>query len=96
MERGKFAAEHQASKRKPNSSKTLHFDTLKCASCAGYVLVLWSVSEHGGMQGIHDFRVLPWPLRLDDFPEHWPKTETFYIAPLGEGYRRMIDGPTAS
>jgi hypothetical protein len=73
LERGNLAAEHRAVKKKPNSSKTLHFDTLKCGNCAGYVMVLWSASEFSGSQGLHDFRVLPWPTRLDEFPKHWPE-----------------------
>ena len=47
MERGKFVLEHRAQKRKPNSVKTLNFDTLRCGNCAGYVLVLWSAGEFG-------------------------------------------------
>jgi uncharacterized protein DUF4145 len=74
LERGNFAIEHKASKKKPNGSKILHFDTLKCGSCAGYVMALWSRSElGGGMQGMHDFRVLPWPIRLEKSPKHWPE-----------------------
>jgi hypothetical protein len=71
-ERGKFSVEFRAVKKKPNSSKALHFDTLKCASCAGYVQVLWSASEYTGSQTLHDFRVLPWPLHVPDPPEYWP------------------------
>lgn len=71
-ERGKFATVFQAQKKKPNSRKTLNFDTLKCANCAGYVQVLWSASEHGPHQGLHEFRVQPWPLHVPDPPEHWP------------------------
>jgi hypothetical protein len=69
-ERGKFSFEHSAIKRKPNASKALHFDTLKCEVCAGYVMVLWSAGEFGS--ALHDYRVLPWPLRLDKHPTHWP------------------------
>lgn len=73
MERGNFSPEHRAVKRKPNSSKMLHFDTLKCGNCAGYVMVLWSASEFGGSRGLHAFHVLPWPSRLDEHPMHWPE-----------------------
>lgn len=72
LERGNWQVEHRAVKKKPNSSKALHFDTLKCGNCAGYVMVLWSVSEFGG-NGLHDYRVLPWPTRVEDFPKHWPE-----------------------
>ena len=68
-ERGNFSFAHRADKKKPNASKVLHFDTLKCGTCAGYVMVLWSTNNFGGM---HDFRVLPWPLRRQKAPEHWP------------------------
>lgn len=72
-ERGSCTPVYQAEKRKPNSGKTLHFDTLKCANCAGYVLVLWSAGEYAtSLTGLYDYRVLPWPLRLDDFPDYWP------------------------
>ena len=65
-ERGNFSFAHRADKKKPNASKVLHFDTLKCGSCAGYVMVLWSTSHFGG--GLHDFRTLPWPLRREKIP----------------------------
>jgi hypothetical protein len=71
MERGKFSLEHRATKKKPNSRKALNFDTLKCANCAGYVMILWSASEHGGDH--HDYRVLPWPIRVEKYPKHWPE-----------------------
>jgi hypothetical protein len=71
-ERGKFETAFQAEKKKPNSRKALHFDTLKCANCSGYLQVLWSASEHGPHQGLHAFRVQPWPLHVPDPPEHWP------------------------
>lgn len=73
MERGNYSVEHQAMKKKPNSSKVLHFDTLKCGNCAGYVMVLWSASESSGSHGVHDYRVLPWPTKLEDYPKHWPE-----------------------
>lgn len=72
-ERGKFEVAFHAVKKKPNSRKALNFDTLKCANCVGYVQVLWSASEYGPSQGLHDFRVQPWPLRASDPPEYWPR-----------------------
>ena len=71
QERGNFSFAHRADKKKPNASKVLHFDTLKCGCCAGYVMVLWSTSSFGGA-GLHDFRTLPWLLRRESVPEHWP------------------------
>lgn len=34
--------------------------------------VLWSASESGGRGGIHDFKVLPYPLKVKSALEHWP------------------------
>ncbi|MFW8602513.1 DUF4145 domain-containing protein [Desulfobacterota bacterium M19] len=68
-ERGNFETVHHEEKKKPNGSKVLNFDTLKCGSCASFVMVFWSVGR-----GLHSYRVLPWPLKkLDKFPDHWPK-----------------------
>ena len=69
-ERGNFSFAYRADKKKPNESKVLHFDTLKCGNSAGYVMVLCSARHFGG--GLHDFRTLPWPLRRERIPEHWP------------------------
>jgi hypothetical protein len=71
-ERGNFENAFHAEKKKPNSGKKLNFDTLKCGNCAGYVQVLWSASEYAGSHCLHDFRVLPRPLRVPDPPRHWP------------------------
>ena len=70
MERGNYETAFHAEKKKPNSGKKLNFDTLKCGSCGSYVLVFWSKNEH---DNIHDFRALPWPLKYEKFPEHWPE-----------------------
>lgn len=70
MERGNFETAHHAEKKKANSDKKLNFDTLKCGNCSGYVMVLWSATGYGG--GLHDYRVLPWPLRLNKHPDYWP------------------------
>lgn len=74
MESGNFETAFHAEKKKPNSDKKLNFDTLKCVSCSGYVMVLWSATEHGFGYGVHDYRVLPFPLKLDRHPDHWPAT----------------------
>ena len=74
QECGNFSFEHRAEKKKSNATKVLHFDTLKCGNCTGYVMVLWSASQFGtGLTGMHAFRVLPWPIRLEKFPRHWPE-----------------------
>ena len=67
LESGNFSRAFHAQKRNPSSRKALNFETLECANCKGYVMVLWAA----GM-GLYDFRVLPWPMKLDRFPEHWP------------------------
>jgi uncharacterized protein DUF4145 len=72
-ERGKFNTEFHAEKKKPNSRKQLNFDTLRCVNCGGYVQVLWSASEFSGSQGLHQFRVQPFPLKIPDPPEYWPR-----------------------
>jgi len=73
MEVGNFTIEFHAEKKKSNNGKTLNFDTLKCNNCAGYVMALWSTSSSRGVS-IHEYRVLPWPLRVEKYPEHWPET----------------------
>lgn len=73
LEQGNFAFEHRATKQKANSKKALHFDTLKCGNCAGYVMVLWSAGASWG-DGLYGFRVLPWPMRLEKYPDHWPES----------------------
>jgi hypothetical protein len=61
MESGNFKRIFHAEKKKPNSDKK------------GYVMVLWSASEHGFRPGIYSYEVLPWPLELEKYPEHWPE-----------------------
>lgn len=68
MEQGNFKIVFHAEKKKPNGRKKLNFDTLECGSCKGYVMCLWSAGDR-----LHASRVLPWPLKLDKHPEHWPK-----------------------
>lgn len=76
-ETGNWELEHHAEKKKPNGRKVLNFDTYKCGSCAGYILVFWTNSEHsyGGydrMRGLHDYRTLPWAIGGWDGEEYWP------------------------
>ena len=70
LENGNFKTVFHAEKKKANSNKQLNFDTLECGNCKGYVMALWSAGEYG--HNIHDYKVLPWPLRLESFPNHWP------------------------
>jgi hypothetical protein len=74
MEKGNFKTSHHSEKKKPNSNKKLNFDTLECGNCKGFVMVLWSANEYDYGNGLHDFRVLPWALKLENYPEHWPET----------------------
>jgi hypothetical protein len=34
-------------------------------------MALWSASDDNS--GHHDYQVLPWPLKLETFPRHWPE-----------------------
>ena len=68
LERGKWEHVSHFAKSQPNSRKQLNFETLECSNCKGYVLVLWSAGDRH-----HDYRVLPWPLRFDSFPDNWPE-----------------------
>lgn len=67
-ERGNFEVAFSAKKQKPNGHKVLHFDTLKCGSCASFVQVFWS-----GSRDAHDFRAQPWPLKFAKAPDDWPE-----------------------
>ena len=71
-ERGNFERVAHFVKQNPRSGKMLNFDTYRCGNCIGYVLVLWSSSRHG-LDGMHDYKVMPWPMRLTTYPEHWPE-----------------------
>ena len=68
-EKGNYSTEYHAQKKKPNSSKELNHDTLKCGSCSSYVMVLWSADGN-----LHSYKVLPWPLnKITKYPEGWPE-----------------------
>lgn len=73
MERGNFKTAFHAEKKHQRDRKVLNFDTLECGNCKGYVMVLWSASSMGGSQGMHAYRVLPWPMKLEKHPDHWPE-----------------------
>ena len=67
-ERGNFELAFRAQKKQPNERKVPNFDTLKCGSCASFLQVFWS-----GLHQIHDYRVQPWPLKMERAPEHFPE-----------------------
>jgi len=69
---GNFENVFHTEKKKANSSKVLNFETVKCLNCAGYVMCLWSAAAGFGGGAHHDFRVLPWPLRIERHPDEWP------------------------
>lgn len=71
-EKGNYSVEHHAEKKKPNGRKVLNFDTLKCGNCGGYVMVMWSASEYGPQQGLHDYYRLPWPIGVGEGSDNWP------------------------
>jgi hypothetical protein len=68
-EKGNWKLEHRSEKKKPNSSKVLYFDTYKCGSCASYVMVFWSAGFR-----LHDYRVVPWALNLNKYPDYLPES----------------------
>lgn len=73
-QRGNFSVEHHAEKNKANSKKKLNFDTLKCGNCSNYLLVFWSASEYGiGRESLHAYYEIPFPLKLNEAPDYWPK-----------------------
>lgn len=71
-EKGNFAVDHHAENKKPNSDKKLNLDTLKCGNCAKHLMVLWSAGEYSFRNGIHDYRMLPWPLSAKKAPDYLP------------------------
>ena len=64
-----LTVEHHAEKTHPKRHKTLNYDTCRCTNCGNLTMVLWAESNTGG---ISNFRSLPWSLRVQKFPEHWP------------------------
>ena len=68
METGNFSTEFHATKKQPNGSKIINFDTLKCGNCSSFVQVLWSAGDT-----VHDYRVQPWPIKIERAPEHYPE-----------------------
>jgi hypothetical protein len=73
-ERGNFKLLFGAKKKQPNGSKILNFDTYECGNCSAPVMVFWSAGSVGSRgRKSHDFRVLPWPLKLEKYPGHWPE-----------------------
>lgn len=84
---------HREQKKKPNGTKIIFFDTYKCGNCGGFVMVLWSSSEPPNKlhptRGLHDFKVLPWPLRIGDGSDNWPKVAARYWK---QAHKNLISG----
>jgi hypothetical protein len=73
-ERGNWRNVFHEEKRIAGSDKKLNFEVYQCGNCVGYVHVLWSASEYASNDGLHEYRVLPWPLKATpDASEHWPQ-----------------------
>lgn len=68
-EMGQLVFENKVEKKKPNDTKTLHFDTLKCGHCGNFVLIFWSAARN---QAIHDYLTIPYSLDARA-PGEWPK-----------------------
>ncbi|MCG7867500.1 MAG: DUF4145 domain-containing protein [Candidatus Thiodiazotropha taylori] len=68
MESGNFELVFREQKKKPNGHKLLNFDTYKCGNCASFIQVFWSAGDR-----LHDYKVQPWPLKLERYPDHWPE-----------------------
>jgi hypothetical protein len=68
LEKGNFSVAFHAEKKQPNGKKILNFDTLKCGNCASFLQVFWSAGDR-----VHDYRAIPWPLRIEKYPENWPE-----------------------
>jgi hypothetical protein len=78
-EKGNWELKHRETKKKPNGRKVINFDTYECGNCSGYVMVMWSASEHSSpATGLYNYKVLPWPLGVGDGSENWPKTVRKY------------------
>lgn len=52
------------------------------------MLTLWSAAEFSGSHGLHDFSVLPRPLKISSAPEYWPPTVQRYWI---QAHRNMND-----
>lgn len=70
LEKGGFETVHHEEREKSGTKKTLNFDTLRCENCGNFHMVFWSSSRMGNMHGRHQ---VPWPQRLQDAPNEWPK-----------------------
>jgi hypothetical protein len=64
---GKFAL-HYHTERANSAGKKLNYDIFKCENCGNFQMVFWS-----GGSGLHDSRMVPWPIKIDKYPDAWPE-----------------------
>lgn len=83
-ERGNWELIHRSEKKKPNSSKKLYFDTYKCGNCSSFSLVFWS-----GSRDLHNYRVIPYPIKYNQAPEYLPEAIGRYWL---QAHRNIRDG----
>lgn len=72
FESGNFELAHHLERKKPSGDKVLNYDIYKCGACGNYTMVFWTASSGPG-RGMHDYRTLPWPKKIERFPKHWPE-----------------------
>ncbi len=73
FEKGNFELVYRLDRAKPNGQKVLHYDIYTCVNCGNHIMVFWSASSGPRSRGVHDYRTMPWPKRIERFPKHWPE-----------------------
>lgn len=66
---GHLVVTHHEEKKHPQRRKTLNYDTCRCSNCGNLTMVFWAESNSGGLSS---YRAVPWPLKVQKHPEHWP------------------------
>jgi hypothetical protein len=73
LQDGNFGTAHHMEKRGP-TGKVLNYDILQCGNCGNLTMAFWSVAhDRGPVGGIHDMRIVPWPLQTTRYPDCWPE-----------------------
>jgi Domain of unknown function (DUF4145) len=67
LEGGNFRKLNHWQKESSSKHKILNYDILQCENCGNLTMVFWSSGSR-----LHDWRTVPWPLRLEKAPESWP------------------------
>jgi hypothetical protein len=73
FQQGNFTLTHREFKEHPRTKKILYYDIYNCGNCGNYLMVFWSAATSGGHTGIHDYRMVPWPKKIEKYPDHWPE-----------------------